>query len=216
MPSTTEYFDDRAGEYASIYGPHRSRLRALYFRLKWYPLRQTRKIVLKDIGPVDRLRVLDLGCGVGGYAIELARRGARVSAVDASASMLAVARRRAIEAGVADRIEFVQADGRAWLAAGPPGRRRFDVAVCIGVFDYVDDPAAWLGEFGPRCDRLIATFPRPSAFQSLITWQYRRIGVSARVYNIAELRHWLAAAGYDAIRVMTPPLGGYLVFASRS
>jgi 2-polyprenyl-3-methyl-5-hydroxy-6-metoxy-1,4-benzoquinol methylase len=219
VPSTTEYFDDRAGEYANIYGPHRSRLRALYFHLKWYPLHQTRKIVLKEIGSVSGLRVLDVGCGVGGYAIELARRGAQVSAIDVSASMLAIARQRAAEAGVGDRIEFVQADGRAWLAADPPGSptgHRFDVAVGIGVFDYVDDPVAWLAELGRHCDRLIATFPRPSAFQSAITLRYRQIGVTARVYDIDELRAWLASAGYDAQRVMTPPLGGYLVFASRS
>jgi SAM-dependent methyltransferase len=40
-------------------------------------------------------RVLDLGCGTGQHAIRLARRGYRVTGVDRSASMLAIARVKA-------------------------------------------------------------------------------------------------------------------------
>lgn len=36
------------------------------------------------IGPVSGLRVLDLGCGEGGYARALAERGAYVTAIDCS------------------------------------------------------------------------------------------------------------------------------------
>lgn len=42
-------------------------------------------------------RVLDAGCGTGRVAIELARRGVQVLGVDADASMIATARRRAPE-----------------------------------------------------------------------------------------------------------------------
>ncbi|MFN7150077.1 MAG: class I SAM-dependent methyltransferase [Microthrixaceae bacterium] len=42
-------------------------------------------------------RVLDAGCGTGRVAIELARRGVDVIGVDADASMIATARRRAPE-----------------------------------------------------------------------------------------------------------------------
>jgi SAM-dependent methyltransferase len=49
-------------------------------------------------GPVER--VLDLGCGTGNHAIPLARRGYAVSGVDLSGEMLAIARRKAADAGV--------------------------------------------------------------------------------------------------------------------
>ncbi len=44
--------------------------------------------------------ILDLGCGAGRHAIELARRGYRVVAVDVSATLLDHARHEAAAAGV--------------------------------------------------------------------------------------------------------------------
>jgi SAM-dependent methyltransferase len=213
VPSTPDYFEGRAGEYANIYAHHDSAWRRLYFGLKWYPLRETRRLVLAELGAVDGRRMLDLGCGVGAYAIELAARGARVTAVDVSPSMLAYGRQRAAEAGVSGRVEFVESDGLPWLAAAGP---EMDIALAIGVFDYVDDPARWLAAFGRRSRTLIANFPRPSAFQSVVNWRYRQIGVSARVYSLEHVRGWLAAAGYDAVRVLSERFGSHLVLASRS
>ena len=46
--------------------------------------------------------VLDLGCGTGRHATILARRGREVTGVDVSAEMLALARRRAADAEVAE------------------------------------------------------------------------------------------------------------------
>lgn len=60
------------------------------------------------IGPVDGRRVLDLGCGAGAASIALARRGARVIAVESSTARLAQARAAAEIAEV--RIEFHHSD----------------------------------------------------------------------------------------------------------
>jgi ubiquinone/menaquinone biosynthesis C-methylase UbiE len=51
--------------------------------------------MLARIGNVAGKHVLDLGCGEGGYARELWRRGATVTAVDGSERLIEVARRRA-------------------------------------------------------------------------------------------------------------------------
>lgn len=53
---------------------------------------------------------LDLGCGEGGDAIWLARRGWRVTAADVSATALDRAAADAATAGVADRIDFQRRD----------------------------------------------------------------------------------------------------------
>lgn len=50
--------------------------------------------VLLGYLPPRRQRVLDVGCGAGGFAVELAQRSDHVDAVDRSAAMVAEARRR--------------------------------------------------------------------------------------------------------------------------
>jgi SAM-dependent methyltransferase len=50
--------------------------------------------------------ILELGCGTGEDAMRLARSGHRVFAIDVSAEMISVARRKACAAGLAGNIEF--------------------------------------------------------------------------------------------------------------
>lgn len=56
------------------------------------------------------MRVLDAGCGTGMLAIDMARRGAQVVAVDLSPTLVGFGAERAREAGVASRIDFQAGD----------------------------------------------------------------------------------------------------------
>ncbi len=60
-------------------------------------------------------RLLDITCGPGLYAVELARRGVDVTGIDFSPASVAYARGLAEAQGVAGRCRFVQADVRAEL-----------------------------------------------------------------------------------------------------
>lgn len=66
---------------------------------------------MEMVGEVHGLRVLDLGCGEGGYGRELARRGARVVGVDGSARLIEIARERAAKSNV--EIELICANANA-------------------------------------------------------------------------------------------------------
>jgi SAM-dependent methyltransferase len=66
------------------------------------------------LGIKPPLPVLDLPCGQGRHAIELARRGYQVTGVDLSTYLLGVARRRAADVGVS--IRWVEGDMRQPLA----------------------------------------------------------------------------------------------------
>lgn len=57
---------------------------------------------------------LDLGCGEGGDALWLAAHGWTVTAIDISATALAVGAAEAERAGVAERIDWVRADLATW------------------------------------------------------------------------------------------------------
>lgn len=87
----------------------------------------------------DGARVVDLGCGAGHLATELAVRGLQVTAADFSPAMLERARRRAAAAGVSLALERVDLDGDL-----PWGPASFDVAVSAYVLQVVRDPVTFL------------------------------------------------------------------------
>lgn len=71
-----------------------------YRRWRESPLGQTtdaleEALILDLLGPVQGPRILDVGCGDGVLAVALARRGARVTGLDADPRVLAATRRRA-------------------------------------------------------------------------------------------------------------------------
>lgn len=84
-----------------------------------------------------RLEVVDVGGGSGTRAVPLAVAGCRVTVVDPSMDALATLRRRATEAGVADRVRGVQADTDALAGTVPDASA--DLVLCHHVLESVDD-----------------------------------------------------------------------------
>ncbi len=89
--------------------------------------------VERELGSDRTKRILDIGCGTGRHAIELARRGYRVTGFDLSEAQLRRAREKAAEAGVV--VEFEQRD-----ATRPHFNREFDAAImfCEGAFSLME------------------------------------------------------------------------------
>jgi cyclopropane-fatty-acyl-phospholipid synthase len=93
------------------------------------------------------MRVLDIGCGWGGMALYLHEKtGAEVLGVTLSEEQLKVARRRAEEAGVADKVKFELIDYRAVTG-------QFDRIVSVGMFEHVG-PAHYKAFFR-KCRELL-------------------------------------------------------------
>lgn len=88
-------------------------------------------IVIKAVGDVDGLQVLDLGCGTGRHALRMAANGAHVTAVDFSEAMLAEAKRKPH----ADKVSFVKHD----LSTPLPFESEFDLLVCGLVLEHIRD-----------------------------------------------------------------------------
>ncbi|MDP9083613.1 MAG: class I SAM-dependent methyltransferase [Pseudomonadota bacterium] len=82
-------------------------------------------------------RVLDVGCGVGRWSRLLAARGADVTGVDLSPTMIAQAQRRAAADGVADRCRF-QVQDLSRLDVGA----KFDLVLGVTVLQHILNPAA--------------------------------------------------------------------------
>lgn len=75
------------------------------------PVAESDQLVLRIIGSVEGKRILDLGCGAGLYSVFLARRGAKVCAVDLSPKMLELTRQLAERHGLTDKVEVSQMAG---------------------------------------------------------------------------------------------------------
>lgn len=82
-------------------------------------------------------RILDLGCSGGLHALELAKRGHRVTGVDLEESAIALARERGRTAGV--NADFFTAD---LLNFDPAGLGRFDLVYSLGnVISHIPKPS---------------------------------------------------------------------------
>lgn len=94
--------------------------------------------------PGRAARVLDCGGGSGRFAVPLARAGGYVTVVDISADALATLRRRAEEAGVAQRVDAVQGDIDTMIlppaapADSVPGTAAYDLVLAHGVLGAVE------------------------------------------------------------------------------
>ncbi|SNS85777.1 cyclopropane-fatty-acyl-phospholipid synthase [Sphingomonas laterariae] len=93
-------------------------------------------------------RVLDIGCGWGGMALYLHRAAdVDVLGITLSEEQLVIARRRAEEAGVADRVKFELIDYRHVTG-------KFDRIVSVGMFEHVGPPH--YDQFFRQCRALLA------------------------------------------------------------
>ena len=143
-----EYFDADADGYLSAYtgtGPDEVRTTVFLER---------RELVMRMTPPRPG-RVLDVGAGPGVFTRQLLERGASCAVVDVSLQMIAAARRQfpdALDAkfivGDVDRLPF--ADGA------------FDVALCVGVLQYLSSPLLAIRELARVVSpggRVVVTFP---------------------------------------------------------
>jgi ubiquinone/menaquinone biosynthesis C-methylase UbiE len=146
--------------------------------------------------------LLDVGTGTGRAALLCARRGARVTAVDASAEMLAIARQRAADAQAA--ITFGLGDAHALDFQD----RSFDVVVSLRVLMHAVRWHACLSELCRVSGRLVI-FDYPAAsssalVQSITRRALHRLGVRTEPYRVfadREIRRALEASGFR-IRAM--------------
>ncbi|MBM3477742.1 MAG: magnesium protoporphyrin IX methyltransferase [Alphaproteobacteria bacterium] len=130
--------------------------------------RDRMRSTLLDWLPADLrgARVLDAGCGTGAFAVDAARRGAHVVAVDLSPTLVTLARERSPADLGAGRVEFLVGDMYEAAALGP-----FDYVVAMdSLIHYrLEDAVRVLGAFAGSCAGSIAfTFaPRTNALAAM-------------------------------------------------
>jgi SAM-dependent methyltransferase len=155
------------------------------------------RVILEFLPNVAGRTIIDVGTGTGRGAIALARRGAGVTGVDASAQMLDVARERARAEAVT--IDFREGDAHDLTFED----RSFDAAVSLRVLMHTPDWRRCLAELCRVArDRVVFDYP---AFASAAALQAagRRVAAAAgwrteayRVFRAAAMRAELARHGF--------------------
>lgn len=93
--------------------------------------------------PLAGLRVLDVGCGGGLMSEALARDGAQVVGIDASAGNIGAARRHAqAEPALAARLDYRHGEPHTALQPG----ERFDLVLALEVVEHVADVPAFMAQ----------------------------------------------------------------------
>jgi demethylmenaquinone methyltransferase/2-methoxy-6-polyprenyl-1,4-benzoquinol methylase len=147
--------------------------------------------------PGDRGHVLDVATGTGLVAERLLRAGHRVTGLDQSPDMLAVARQR-----FGDRIELVEGSAESLTFADAS----FDHLTFTYLLRYVDDPAAALHELArvvrPGGTIAMLEFAVPRGLWRPLWELYVRVGLPAAGRLVS--RGW-----YDVGRFLGPSIRGF-------
>ena len=161
----------------------------------------TRAIVAPARIAADEV-VVDAGCGVGGAAIEIARRyGAQVVGVTVSPVQVALARERAERAGIGERVRFLEGDCSTCL---PFADHTVDVVVTIEAACHFADKPRFLAE----CARVLKPGGRVLIVDMLPhdREHYRQqMGHVWLGFSEENMRRLLETAGFEAIRAVSLP-----------
>lgn len=205
MPSAEfeTYFHERASRFAAFY-----RSETMTWLLGRAPLFDRLHGTVDMVKSLRARRVLDVGCGSGPLFPPLAERGVMVTGFDPAPAMVALARQKAAEFP-----SLVTVEQRGWEEFDEVDA--YDVAVALGVFDYVDEPAKLLTVMGRAARHTIASFPSPGARLALRKVRYGARGVHVHGYTPNDLDTLAEASGLRVGRLIPLGRAGHLALFTR-
>jgi len=158
-------------------------------------------VLAKFIGTLDGRSILDVGTGTGRAARLFARGGARVTAVDASGEMLAVARQRAAAEDL--DIPFLVGDAHALVFPD----RSFEVAVSLRVLMHAPRWRLCIAELCRVAERFVV-FDYPSAhsiaaLESIVRRGAHGAGIRTEAYRVFRDRTIAGALEQSSFRVLS-------------
>jgi SAM-dependent methyltransferase len=202
--SFDRYFSERARRFSSFYSNEVvARLigrGALFDRLNF---------AVEKAVELDARHVLDVGCGSGPLFSPLASRGIRVTGIEPAPDMAVLAER---EASAFPGLVDVRRQGWEDLQ----DENTYDLAVAMGVFDYVGNPVELLRVLGRAADRVVGSFPNEGARTELRRIRYGWHGVDVFGYPRERVSSIAQSAGMEIEQLRPLGRAGAAVLFRRS
>ncbi len=197
------YFQQRADRFAAFYSSEPvARL------LGRGPLFDRLRFAVDVAVTMPAKQVLDVGCGSGPLFAPLAAHGIHVVGIDPAEAMVALATEQA-----AEYPGLIEVRNERWEDLDE--RDSFDLAVALGVFDYVATPGELLARLGRAADQVVASFPAPGLRLILRKVRYGRRGVGVYGYNTHEFDLLASDAGLEVATLQPLGRAGFAVHFRR-
>lgn len=161
-----------AQDFQTSYEKEKDALRRAIDKVFRRAVSERQHLTLQECRNIKGKKILDIGCGTGRIAVQLAKRGAYVVGVDSSGSMIQQASILAEKEGLRSNCLFIQDD-----LAKHVFDEKFDISVALGFFDYVRDPELHIKKMRLITkEKCIMSFSAKFAFQVplRIIWVHSR------------------------------------------
>lgn len=204
-----KHFENISDNFDSIYHKQKGSMfhKLLDLSLRRAILKKRMNITVGLCGDIGNKKVLDIGCGPGRYAVELAKKGpALVLGIDMSQQMINLANSIVKDAGYAHICKFEVND-----FTEKEFKDKFHAVLAIGVFDYIRDPKDFLAKIAHLAEeRAVFSFP---VRYTLLT-PARKIWLSLKgcpsfYYTRGKIKKLLHAAGLEIISMQK--IGSFIV-----
>ncbi len=143
----------------------------------------------RSLKSLERLRILDIGCGAGLLSEPLARLGAQVIGIDPSESNIAAAKVHAARSNVL-------IDYRATTVEEMGNLERFDIVLAMEVIEHVTD----VGLFLQRC----ATLMKPQGMMVVSTLNRTLKSFALAIVGAEYVLRWLPRGTHQWGKFVTP------------
>ena len=197
------YFHTRANRFATFYSSE-----PVARALGRGPLFDRLRLAVDTTVALGAKRVLDVGCGSGPLFAPLAAKGIHVTGIDPAEAMVALAGQQA-----AAFPGLVEVEPRGWEQLTEVDA--YDVAVALGVFDYIGEPAELLGRMGRAAGHVVASFPSPGLRLRLRKVRYGAHGVAVHGYAAAGFGRLASDSGMEVVEVVPLGRAGHFVHFRR-